>query len=45
MIDIWQHHRGPAHLTFPYLAPPSRILSLVNATRRGVGCHYMMPLG
>ena len=34
MTDIWQHHRGPAHFTFPYPAPPSRLLSLVNATWR-----------
>ena len=41
MTDIWQHHRGVAIFTFsftlPYPAPPSRVLSLVNATRTRQG--------
>ena len=36
MTDMWQHHHGVAMFTFtfPYPAPPSRVLSLVNATER-----------
>ena len=40
MTDIWQHLRGPAHFTFPYHAPPSRLLSLVNANRGTVSRSY-----
>ena len=40
MTDIWQHHRGVAIFTlcftFPYPAPPSRVLSLVNASGFGI---------
>ena len=39
MTDIWQHHRGVSiftvSFTFPYPAPPSRVLSLVDAAGRG----------
>ena len=33
MTDIWQHHHCLAHFPFPYLVPPSRLLSSVNAPR------------